>query len=207
MEIGCLAPYLVATKFRNIPQVKSQHINCLESMEGEGMYSFSLSLTLMLAGGGVNATPRPPPGMKRYSLYGRLGGPHGRSGQVRKISPPSGFDLQTVQPIASREYAIPTHQRTTSKYIYWRVLLYIIQHLLEIQCHTAAVHGHETAAHRDKFNRPVLILTRTTFSKNGFTVSFWLRRLLKQYIMLKVCLRCGVNLVCSQHYYYYYYYY
>jgi hypothetical protein len=33
-----------------------------------------------------------PPGKTRYPLYRRLGGPQGRSGQVRKISPPPGFD-------------------------------------------------------------------------------------------------------------------
>ena len=43
-----------------------------------------------------------PPGKTRYPLYRRLGGPQGRSGQVRKILPPSGFDPRTVQPIASR---------------------------------------------------------------------------------------------------------
>ena len=31
------------------------------------------------------------PGKTRYSLYRRLGGPQGRSGQVRKISPPTGI--------------------------------------------------------------------------------------------------------------------
>jgi hypothetical protein len=42
-------------------------------------------------------------------LYRRLGGPQGRSGRVRKISPPPGFDPRTVQPVASRytDYAIP----------------------------------------------------------------------------------------------------
>ena len=37
----------------------------------------------------VNATPRPifPPGKTRYPLYRRLGGPQGRSGRVRGISP------------------------------------------------------------------------------------------------------------------------
>jgi len=29
----------------------------------------------------------------RYPLYRRLGGPHGRSGGTRKISPPLGFDI------------------------------------------------------------------------------------------------------------------
>ena len=42
-----------------------------------------------------------PPGKTRYPLYRRLGGSQGRSGQVRKISPPPEFDPRTVQPIAS----------------------------------------------------------------------------------------------------------
>jgi len=41
-------------------------------------------------------------GKTLYPLYRRLGGPQGRSGQVRKISPPMGFDPRTVQPVASR---------------------------------------------------------------------------------------------------------
>jgi hypothetical protein len=32
-----------------------------------------------------------PPGKTRYPLYRRLGGPRGGSGQVRKISPPTGI--------------------------------------------------------------------------------------------------------------------
>ena len=55
--------------------------------------------------GGEGSASRPgrflPPGKTRYSLYRRLGGPQGRSGQVWKISPPPGFDPRTVQPIAS----------------------------------------------------------------------------------------------------------
>jgi hypothetical protein len=38
----------------------------------------------------------------QYLLYRRLGGPQGRSGCVRKILPPPGFDPRTVQPVASR---------------------------------------------------------------------------------------------------------
>ena len=45
--------------------------------------------------GGERSASRPgrtlPPGKTRYPLYRRLGGPQGRSGQVRKISPPSGI--------------------------------------------------------------------------------------------------------------------
>jgi len=53
---------------------------------------------------GVSSTPRPilPPIKTRCPLYRRLGGPQGRSGQVRKISLPPGFDPRTVQPLASR---------------------------------------------------------------------------------------------------------
>ena len=39
-----------------------------------------------------------PVGKTRYPLYRRLDGPQGRSGHVRKISPPPGFDPRTVQP-------------------------------------------------------------------------------------------------------------
>ena len=56
--------------------------------------------------GGEGSASRPglslPQGKTRYPLYRRLGGPQGRSGQVRKISPPPGFDPRTVQPVASR---------------------------------------------------------------------------------------------------------
>jgi hypothetical protein len=54
-----------------------------------------------------------PPGMTRYTLYRRLGGPQGRSAYVRKISPPPGFDPRTVQLVASlyTDYAIPAHKR------------------------------------------------------------------------------------------------
>jgi hypothetical protein len=41
-------------------------------------------------------------GKTRYPLYRKLGGPQSRSGQVRKISPPPGFDPRTVQPVAIR---------------------------------------------------------------------------------------------------------
>ena len=72
--------------------------------------------------GGEGSASRPgrslPPGKTRYPLYRRLGGPQGRAGQVRKISPPSGFDPRTVQPVASRytDYAtrpfLPAYLKT-----------------------------------------------------------------------------------------------
>jgi len=62
-----------------------------EGQEGEKRYNYTLSLTSALDGSGWS-TPRPgrslPPGKIRYPLCRRLSAPQGRSGQVRKISPP-----------------------------------------------------------------------------------------------------------------------
>ena len=41
------------------------------------------------------------PGKTRYPLYGRLGGPQGRTGRAENLSPP-GFDARTVHPIVIR---------------------------------------------------------------------------------------------------------
>jgi hypothetical protein len=56
----------------------------------------------MGVGGQRHAPATLPPGKTQYPLYRRLGRPHSRSGWVRKISPPPGFDPRTVQPVASR---------------------------------------------------------------------------------------------------------
>jgi hypothetical protein len=63
----------------------------------------------MRVGGQLYAPAALPPGKETpYQLYRRLGGPQGRSGRVRKISPPPGFDPRPVKPVASRytDYAI-----------------------------------------------------------------------------------------------------
>jgi hypothetical protein len=60
--------------------------------------------------GGKRHTPATlPPG--KTSFYKRLGGLHGRSERMRKISPTPDFDPRTVQPVASRytDYAVPPH--------------------------------------------------------------------------------------------------
>ena len=66
----------------------------------EHKYISTLSLTSALDGGvgvqGHATVDLPPP---RYPLYRGLGGSQGRSGRVQKISPPPGFDPQTVQPV------------------------------------------------------------------------------------------------------------
>ena len=62
-------------------------------------------MTTALEGGEGSASrtgPSLPPGKTRYPLYRGVGGPQGQYGQVRKISPPPGFNPRTVQPVASR---------------------------------------------------------------------------------------------------------
>ena len=62
-----------------------------------------------------------------YPLYRRLSGPQGWSGWVRKISPPPGFDPQTIQPIVSHytnwavqeisDYKLPRYWWGTVQYV------------------------------------------------------------------------------------------
>ena len=76
-------------------------------------YISTLSLTSVIDGGG--SSPHPghfSPGKETwYPMYRRLGALQGQSGRVWKISPPPAFDLQTVQPVASRytDCALPAH--------------------------------------------------------------------------------------------------
>ena len=85
-----------------------------EGPQCEYRYSSTLSLTIALEDVGW-LTPRPgrfnPGKDTRYPLHRRLGGPQGRSGRERKISPPAGFDPRTVQPVTSRytDCATPAH--------------------------------------------------------------------------------------------------
>jgi hypothetical protein len=56
----------------------------------------------MGVGGQRHAPAAVPLGKTQYPLYRRPGGPQSQSGQVRKISPPLGFDSQTAQSVGSR---------------------------------------------------------------------------------------------------------
>jgi hypothetical protein len=70
--------------------------------------------------------------MTRYPLYRRLGRPQGWSGSVMKISPPLGFDPQTVQLVASHytDYAIPAHNDcyTKTKYSLTNEGIVLVRH-------------------------------------------------------------------------------
>jgi hypothetical protein len=99
------------TRYRE-KTLKVYSITGTEGPEGEQRYSSTLSLTSALDGGRWS-TPRPsrftPAKENQYPLYRSLGGPQGRFGRVRKISPRPGFDPRTVRPAASRytDYANP----------------------------------------------------------------------------------------------------
>ena len=56
-----------------------------------------------------------PPGETRYPLCRRLGGPQGRFGQVRKISPPPGFGPSSQQPVAIPTTLPCPYQRTSNR--------------------------------------------------------------------------------------------
>jgi len=62
-------------------------------------------------GGQRQAPAALPLGKTRYPLYKKLGGPQGRSGQGRKISPSLEFNPRTAQSLASRytDWDIPVH--------------------------------------------------------------------------------------------------
>ena len=84
------------------------------------MYNSTLSLTSALEGvGGQRHAPAAlPPGMTRCPLESSLGRPWGRSGRVRKILSPPGFDLGKVQHVVSRyaDYAISAHHFKSWKF-------------------------------------------------------------------------------------------
>jgi len=90
-----------------------------EGLEVEYRYRFTLSLTSALdgVGGRRHAQAALPPEKPQYPSYRRLGGSQSRSGRMRKIYPPPGFDPRTVQPVASRytDCVIPTLPNTWTR--------------------------------------------------------------------------------------------
>ena len=96
-----------------------------EGPEGDQRYSCTLSLTLALdgVGGQRHAAAALPSGMTRYPLYRRLGRPQGRSGRVRKISPPPGL---IPGPSSSQRVAIPTELSRPTE------LTYMQKHCLSV---------------------------------------------------------------------------
>ena len=89
----------------------------------------------MRLGGQRHAPAALLPEKTQYPLYRTKGGPQGRSGRVRKISPLPGFDPRTVQPAASRytDCAIPAPYFQSNQ----QYLLYVtiqINLLIDVLC-------------------------------------------------------------------------
>ena len=60
-------------------------------------------------------------------MYRRLGEAQGRSGQVRKISPPPGFDHRTVQPLIPTTLPGPHYVSLNVKIIYLITIIVIFK--------------------------------------------------------------------------------
>jgi hypothetical protein len=77
---------LVMVKFKFSLEVVTK------SQRGVQVYIYSFfNLSTRWVGGQRHAPAPLPPGKTRYPLHRRLGGPQGRSGRVRQISPPTGI--------------------------------------------------------------------------------------------------------------------
>ena len=84
-------------------------------------------------------------GMTRYPLYRRLGGPQGRSGPVRKISPPPGFDPRPARsPVAiSTELPGPHLQYSTE--------------IIHVTSKVTTEHVHKSCLWKVSSKRPAII--------------------------------------------------
>jgi hypothetical protein len=107
-------------------KVKCTLLQALRLCTGRTARRRSRGIALLIHGHGIRrgegSVSRPgcslPPGKTPYPLYRRLGGHQGRSGQERKISPPSGFDPWTVQPVAS------CHTDYATRPTWWQVVYF-----------------------------------------------------------------------------------
>jgi hypothetical protein len=93
MRIACWIPKSTNTHSEYVKKVKSTLLQASWPWRGvRGIAVPTLNLSTR-RGWVVSTTPRPlyPRERTRYPLYGRLGGPQGRSGRVRKICPHRDF--------------------------------------------------------------------------------------------------------------------
>jgi len=103
LKLSCILRTGTNVRFRNTDPEQKVKIKCtlvqaLRLCTGRTPHRGSRGIALLFHDHGTRRRPGRslPPGKTRYPLYRRLGGPHGRSGQVRKISPPLGFGPRTV---------------------------------------------------------------------------------------------------------------
>ena len=140
-------PFVFSCSGNRFVKVKCTLVQALRLCTGRTAHKGSRGIALLFhdhgarRAWGVSVTPRPlyPRDKTRYPLYRRLGGPQGRSGQVRKISPPPGFDPRTVQPVASRynDYATrPTNSWSDGiKFLSKQILIIVTWLIFGSLCH------------------------------------------------------------------------
>jgi hypothetical protein len=93
----------VSSAVRHIYDIRRQRVKAKKALsESRGIVLLCLYTSAQEGGKGLASRPDCflPPGKTWHPLYRMLGGSQGQSGQVRKISPPAGFDPRTVQPVA-----------------------------------------------------------------------------------------------------------
>jgi hypothetical protein len=116
--------------------------------EGPEVYRYSSTLsfnsTLDGVGGQCHAPVAVPPGRTRYQLFWRLGGPQGRSGRVRKISPPTGIRYPDRP---ARSESLP-RLSYPGPYIYIYVCIYIYIYIYIYTVYDATMHNNSL-----RFNR------------------------------------------------------
>jgi hypothetical protein len=86
----------------------------------------------MRLGGQHHASVALNPEIDRHPLYRRLGGPRGRSGRVRQITPPTVTEPRTIKPVESRytDCTLPT-----SQIIYkYTVVIIRVMYFCQINC-------------------------------------------------------------------------
>ena len=94
-------PFLSVFWLGKKEKVKCTLVPALRLCTGRTVHRGSKDITLLFLDHGTRRGEGSASRLGR-SLYRRLGGPQGRSGRVRKISLPPGFDPRAVQPVASR---------------------------------------------------------------------------------------------------------
>jgi hypothetical protein len=116
-----------------------------EDQEGEYRCSSTLSLTSALGGDG-RSRPRPGGFTPRnwYPFHRRLGGPQGRSGRVRNISLPPGFDLRTIQPVAS-PYKQIINKESKIRHVFTQFISVLI-YLLNMSIKLSNINYHDFAS-------------------------------------------------------------
>ena len=92
--------------YRRGKKVKCTLVQALRLCTGRTAYRGSRGIALPFHDDGRSL----PPGKARYPLYRRLVGPQGRSGQVRKISPPPGIRFPDRPALSQSLYRLPNKE-------------------------------------------------------------------------------------------------